>query len=252
MDRTGIFHFTADSELLDFRGRISIPAIGSRLLHVASVHAAERGFGYSDMQGRNVAWVLSRLAIEVKRYPGLSEDITLYTWIEGAAGLFTHRCFELVSGQGETFCYARSIWAAIHLETRRPVPLDAETLNAFRVERPCPIEKPGKIPPAEHLAPGETFRVRYSDLDINGHLNSIRSMERLLDTFSPDLFMQKQIARFEITYMAEGRYGMELSVHSTESLPGTYHLAMCCEGKAICRASAAWHEITDQSSFLKQ
>jgi acyl-ACP thioesterase len=237
MDKTGIFHFTADSELLDFRARISIPAIGSRLLHAASTHAAERGFGYGSMKERNAAWVLSRLAIEMKRYPGLAEEITLYTWIEGAAGLFTHRCFELVSGQGETFCYARSVWAAIHLETRRPTPLDTATLNAFRVERPCPIEKPGKIPPVEHLVPGEPFRVRYSDLDINGHLNSIRSMEHFLDTFAPDIFLQKEITRFEIAYMAEGRYGMELSVHSMESLPGTSHLAMCHEGKAICRAA---------------
>lgn len=250
MDKTGVFHFIADSELLDFRGRITIPAIGEKLLHAAGLHAAERGFGYNDMQQRDVAWVLSRLAIEMKSYPRLSENITLYTWIEGAAGLFTNRCFELVSATGGTFCYARSIWAAIHLETRRPTPLDVETLNACRLERPCPINKPGKIPPVEHLTAGELYRVRYSDLDINGHLNSIRYMQHLLDRFDLDMFVQKEINRFEITYMAEGKYGMELSIHSREILPGTYNMAVCHEGKAICRAAVAWQQgERNKSSF---
>jgi acyl-ACP thioesterase len=240
MDKTGVFYFTADSELLDFRGRITIPAVGEKLLHAAASHAAARGFGYNDMQQRDVAWVLSRLAIEMKSYPGLSEEITLYTWIEGAAGMFTNRCFELVSQTGETFCYARSIWAAIHIETRRPTPLDAEALNAYRVQRPCPIEKPGKIPPVEHLTDGELLRVRYSDLDINGHLNSIRYMQHLLDRFDLDMFIQKEISRFEITYMAEGKYGMELSLHNLETRPGAYNMAICHERKAICRAAVAW------------
>jgi acyl-ACP thioesterase len=240
MDTTGISHFTVESDLVDFRRHITIPAVGSKLLHAAAVHAAERGFGYADMQRRGAAWVLSRLAIEMKSYPELSEEITLYTWIEGAAGLFTRRCFELVSGEGKTFCYARSVWAAIHMETRRPTPLDAEALNVYRTERPCPIENPGKIPPAEHLVAGEPYRVRYSDLDINGHLNSIRSMEHLLDRFDLDMFIQKKISRFEIAYTAEGKYGMELSLHSHESLPGAYCMAICHEGKAICRAAVTW------------
>lgn len=240
MNQIGVLHFTADSDRVDFRGRITIPVIGAQLLHAAAVHAEERGFGYKDMRRRDATWVLSRLAIGMKDYPALSEEISIYTWIEGAAGLFTNRCFELVSGKGETFGYARSIWAAIHTQTRRPTPLDTETLNVYRVDRPCPIEKPGKIPPVEHLTTGEAYRVRYSDLDINGHLNSIRYMEHLLDLFDLEMFARKEIARFEIAYLAEGKYGMELALHRRESLPGKYEMAMCHEGKAICRAAITW------------
>jgi acyl-ACP thioesterase len=240
IDKLGVSHFTMDSNLADFRGRITIPVVGAYFLHAAAVHAAARGFGYGDMQQRDVAWVLSRMAIEMKSYPELSEEITLYTWIEGAAGLFTQRCFELLSSRGETLCYARSIWAAIHLETRRPTPLDVEAINAYQLDRSCPIEKPAKIPPVEHLVAGEPYRVRYSDLDINGHLNSMRYIEHLLDMFDIELFTQKQITRFEIAYMAEGKYGMELTLHGRESLNGRYDMAICHEGKAICRAAATW------------
>lgn len=60
--KIGEFHFVTEPYLLDFRGRVTIPMIGNYLIHVASSHAAERGFGFNDMSERHTAWVLSRLA----------------------------------------------------------------------------------------------------------------------------------------------------------------------------------------------
>ena len=116
----------------------------------ASSHAGERGFGFNDMSERHTAWVLSRLAIEMKEYPTAFDKINLYTWIDEVGRLFTSRCFELADENGKTFGFARSIWAAIDVETRRPTLLDIEALGKYIDERPCPIEKPGKIMPAEN------------------------------------------------------------------------------------------------------
>ena len=148
--KIGEFHFVTEPYLLDFRGRVTIPMIGNYLIHVASSHAAERGFGFNDMSERHTAWVLSRLAIEMIEYPAMSEPITLYTWVDEVGRLFTSRCFELVDGNGKTFGYARSIWAAIDVETRRPTLLDIARLSAYVTDRPCPIEKPGKIAAVEN------------------------------------------------------------------------------------------------------
>jgi acyl-ACP thioesterase len=241
--KTGEFHFVTESYLLDFRGRISIPMIGTYLLHAASIHAAQRGFGFNDMNSSHTAWVLSRLAIEMDDYPGMSEEITLYTWIEEAGRLFTNRCFELVNAEGKTFGFARSIWAAIDMETRRPVPLDVEALNIYKVDRPCPIEKPGKILPIEHEAPGVPYEVKYSDLDVNGHLNSIKYMEHLLDMFDIAMYKEKAISRFEIAYLSEGRYGMPLTFHTMETSTGKYSQAICYEEKAISRAAVVWRSV---------
>lgn len=240
MDKVGEFHFVTESYQLDFRGRVTIPMIGNYLLHAASEHAACRGFGYSDMTERHTAWVLSRLAIEMTDYPALSQSITLYTWVEEVGKLFTNRCFELVNGEGKTFGFARSIWAAINVETRRPTLLDVEGLSAFRSDRPCPIEKPGKIIPVENDTECEIYKVKYSDLDINGHLNSIKYMEHLLDLFDIEMFREKEIGRFEIAYQSEGKYGMELALHKTESARDKYNMAICHDGKAICRAAVTW------------
>ena len=101
-----------------------------------------------------------------------------------------------MDGNGKTFGYARSIWAAIDVETRRPTLLDIARLSAYVTDRPCPIEKPGKIAAVENETEGVPYFIKYSDLDINGHLNSIKYMEHLLDLFDLDLFKTKDIKRF--------------------------------------------------------
>jgi len=168
MEKVGLFHFVAEPYLMDFRGRVTLPMIGNYLIHAASSHAGERGFGFNDMSERHTAWVLSRLAIEMKEYPTAFDKINLYTWIDEVGRLFTSRCFELADENGKTFGFARSIWAAIDVETRRPTLLDIEALGKYIDERPCPIEKPGKIMPAENKAEGIPYSIKYSDLDING------------------------------------------------------------------------------------
>jgi acyl-ACP thioesterase len=240
LEKIGKYQFITESYLLDFRGRVTIPMIGNYLLHAASNHASLRGFGFSDMTEKHAAWVLSRLAIEIKRYPELSEPVALYTWIDEVGRISTSRCFELVDDAGLPVGYARSIWAAIDMQTRRPAPLEVEALSAYIADKTCPIEKPGKISPVENETEGVPYQVKYSDLDINGHFNSIKYMEHLLDLFDLDLFILKEVKRFEIAYLSEGKYGMPLTLHKKKTAADRYGMAICHEGKAICRAVADW------------
>lgn len=240
MEKVGEFRFVTESYQLDFQGKVTIPMIGNYLIHAASVHAADRGFGYTDMTERHTAWVLSRLVLEIENYPKSAGPLTVYTWVDEVGRLFTSRCFELADEEGKTFGYARSIWAAIDLETRRPTLLDVDRLSPYISDRPCPIEKPGKIAPVEGKSLAIPYTVKYSDLDINGHLNSIKYMEHLLDLFPIEMFREKEAGRFEIAYQSEGKYGMSLALHSVETVSGKYEMAICHDGKSICRAAVTW------------
>ena len=54
MEKVGLFHFVAEPYLMDFRGRVTLPMIGNYLIHAASSHAGERGFGFNDMSERHI------------------------------------------------------------------------------------------------------------------------------------------------------------------------------------------------------
>ena len=242
MENIGTYNFVTESYLVDFQGEVPIPMLGNYMLHAATAHAEERGFGYNVMTSRNLAWVLSRIDIQIDEYPRMSESIAVQTWIEDVNRLFTSRCFAVLDREGREIVHARSIWAAIDLQTRKPSDLmKLNNLEQFISDKKCWIEKSGKLPHAEE-APAVLYQVKYSDLDVNKHLNSIKYMEHLLDLFDIEKYKKQKIRRFEIIYLAEGKYGMQLSLHlKKEENTERYIAAICDEtGKAICRAAVIW------------
>lgn len=241
MEPVGTYDYTTEAYGLDFMGRLPMPTLGNYLLHAATQHAEERDFGYAEMERRGTAWVLSRLAIElVGEGRELADPICISTWVEAVERIFTRRCFAVTSARsGEALAYARSVWAAIDKRTRRPTSLVGEWFDRMMAPGlPCPVETAGRIAAAEESADGEpTLRtVRYSDLDINGHLNSMRHMEAILDGFDLEVYRAAPVRHFEISYHAEGRYGRPLALYRRTLAPGIFACALVDEGRAISRA----------------
>lgn len=68
----------------------------------------------------------------------------------------------------------------------------------------------------------------------------MKYIEHLLDLFDIDQFKTREIGRLEIAYQSEGKQGMPLTLHKAESAPDKQDMAICHEGKAICRAAVTW------------
>jgi acyl-ACP thioesterase len=244
MEKTGIYDYKTELYSLDFRGQLTIPALGTYLLHAATRHAAARGFSYNEIAERDMLWVLSRLIIDIKDNKKLSEPIRIYTWIQGVDRIVTYRCFEITTQQGETLGFARSVWAAINHETRRPMPLEILRLQDHIVERPCPIAL-DKFDVPENMSDYPVpYKVKYSDLDINGHFNSIKYMESILDLFEIDIYRTRSIARFDIMYHSEGFYGMELALNKAQINENEYVATISRDGKLICKAKTLFKKTT--------
>jgi len=242
-----VCHFATESYQMDFLGQFPLPAIGNYLLHTASFHAAKHGFGYDDMTENNTAWVLSRIAIEMFEHPQQLNGLNIYTWVTDANKFFTNRCFEITDNNNKTLGYAHSIWAAINIETRRPVQLNLEELKDVFSDHPCPIEKPGKIIAAEtEDSLKESYKVKYSDIDINGHLNSIKYIEHFLNMFDLNMYRNNFIRRFEISYISEAHFNMDLMFYKKTLDNNKYCLSICHEDKAICRALITWTGINNK------
>ena len=58
-----------------------------------------------------------------------------------------------------------------------------------------------------------TIDTYYNDVDINGHINSVKYIEHVLDLWDLDWYRDHQIRRFEIAYVAEAHAGDRLSFY---------------------------------------
>ena len=237
--KIGSYKFIAEPFHVDFNGRLTMGVLGNHLLNCAGFHASERGFGIATLNEDNYTWVLSRLAIDLEEMPYQYEEFTVQTWVENVYRLFTDRNFAIIDKDGKKIGYARSVWAMINLNTRKPadlLTLHGGSIVDYVCDEPCPIEKPSRIKVATDQ-PCAKLTAKYSDIDINGHVNSIRYIEHILDLFPIDLYKSKRIQRFEMAYVAESYYGDELSFFEEEVGENEYHVEIKKNGsEVVCRA----------------
>jgi acyl-ACP thioesterase len=163
------------------------------------------------------------------------------TWVESAMRFFTSRNFAVVGEGGKVYGYGRSIWAMIDTETRQPTDIYSIDDGAIRQwiekEKDCPIDKGGRVkmsPDAELVRTIDTY---YNDVDINGHINSVKYIEHVLDLWNLDWYRDHQIKRFEIAYVAEAHEGDQLSFYQEQTGEGEYSIRIVRgDGTETCRS----------------
>ncbi len=238
-NKVGTYNFVAEPFHVDFTGHLTMSVLGNHLLNCAGFHAADRGFGIASLNENHYTWVLSRLAVELEEMPYQYEAFSIQTWVENVYRLFTDRNFAILNKDGKEIGYARSVWAMISMETRKPadlLTLHGGSIVDYVCDKECPIEKAGRIKVSENAAPVE-YQTKYSDIDINGHVNSIKYIEHILDLFPIEMFKEKRIKRFEMAYVAESYYGDVLSFYKEEIDGNTYDIEVKKNGKEIvCRS----------------
>ncbi len=237
--KVGSYNFVAEPFHVDFTGRLTLSVLGNHLLNCAGFHAADRGFGIAFLNENRYTWVLSRLAIELEDMPRQYEAFSIETWVENVYRLFTDRNFALVNKEGKEVGYARSVWAMINMETRKPadlLTLHSGSIVNYVCDKECPIAKPGriKVDKGAHVL---DYQTKYSDIDINGHVNSIKYIEHILDLFPIETFREKRIKRFEMAYVAESYYGDTLSFYLQEESEDQFDIEIRKgEGEVVCRS----------------
>lgn len=186
-----------------------------QIIEVATEHADALDVGFRRLATEGHLWVLSRCAIDMKRYPRLQETYTLTTWIESFNRHFSERNFE-VRGEGdEVIGYARTIWVAIDKDTRRPADLSGISyISPMVSDHPCPMARQGKIRPSEMPQIVHDYTFRLSDIDFNRHVNSARYVELILNQMDIADFDEYYLSRFEIEYRHEAHFNDRVEVCS--------------------------------------
>lgn len=245
MDKIGKYEFLAEPFHCDFSGRLFMGHLGNHLLNAADFHSSARGFGMKYLMTIHRSWVLSRLAIEMNEMPEQYTKFNVETWVESAMRFFTSRNFIVTDAESEkVYGYGRSIWAMIDTDTRQPTDIqmiDGGAINQWvEMEKPCLMEKGGRVKMSNDATFVRTIDTYYNDVDINGHINSVKYIEHVLNLWPIDWYRRHAIRRFEIAYVAEGHQGDRLSFYREQTGEGEYCVRIirsdeteCCRSK-VC------------------
>ncbi len=233
---------------VDFCGRLRPSTILNFMQDAAAGHAALLGVAVAELRKRNLTWVLSRFHLKVERYARSGETVQIRTWPSSRDGHFSCREFEVRDGEGGLLALATSSWAAVSLQTRRPVLLD-DHLPAYTLVPRRAVED--EFPTLPRLGEAGTelrFQVRRSDLDINRHVNNVVYAEWALETVPAEIAESCCPAEIEIGFRAEALYGDTVisrtgrAETSNDGFCFVHQLLDERDGRELTRLRTRWRE----------
>ena len=212
-----------------------IGEVFDRCIEVATDHANALGVGYDDLKLHGQSWVLSRVAIEMVRYPKVNETYSVETWVDSFNRAFSERYFRLYDAAGDVIGDARSTWVAIDVEKRTLADISRfdtlrESITAARESAVKPCGRHRTLVGDDLVFSYHTFS--YSDLDSNRHVNTVRYVDLLMDMWPLEFHDNHEVERIEVSFMKECRYGetAELALKMAEH--GVSQLEFRVEGES--------------------
>ncbi len=242
----GTYRYRIEPRDIDASLRVRLYTMGDLILQAANDDADMLGFGVKDLNagigsaGVEASWVLSRMAVEMHRLPARHEEMDVYTWVSDYGRLMTTRNMTVADEAGIGIGAAVTQWAMIDLSTRRPLDLSSlSSKSTSLVDREPPIEKPRKVPAVgDNDIARRPYTVVYSDIDFNGHVNSMKYLEWMANTLPPEVLTGLSGFRFDINYIHEARLGEALTVCLGVYQEGAHLFDIKnADGVSICRAS---------------
>jgi acyl-ACP thioesterase len=228
-------------------GQAAIQALCNYFQEAAGNHAQELGFSREAMLEQGTAWVLMRLRIAVERYPEWRQTVTVETWPSGVEGLYATREFVLHTAEGDLLARGTSAWAVIDVERRRPTRLPEELQELDTPDRPRPIAFDSRrVPSLDWVDRERRFDVRFSDLDLNQHVNNVRYVEWALEAAPESVLLHQQPTDIDIQFRAETTFGQAVVTQLQQDDGRFLHrVQRASDDRVVAEATTRWAPADD-------
>jgi len=206
--------FRISSFNVDFNGKATLQSLMQFLEDIGWEHARLLDLGFSELMNQNLMWVLLRFKIKVKKFPGLFDTVKVKTWAADKDKLFWYRDYKIFDSNNKELARATSTFIIINIKTRRPHRADYMFTKKIDVDERSFEKKLGKLPAVEGETEKFSKKVSYSDLDLNDHVNNVKYVEWILDSYPLQFFKENLVDNLEVNYLAEANYGNTVIINS--------------------------------------
>lgn len=217
----------------DHRGEARLSYFLAMAQQISMAHCDSAGIGDAFFRTRGMAFLMAKLRLEIERTPLGGERLELFTEPNLPTKAQYRRRTTFFAG-GSVIARMDARWVLVDTASRkllRRVPqglelpfLDAEELPDFRPSMP------------DNLTLRETATVRYSMIDVNGHLNNTVYADLICNMLERELLGDKRLRTVEIFYHHEAMPGAGIDLWLAEQndnfyIRGTVENSPCFEAQ---------------------
>ena len=206
----------------DFRSLLKPSALLRYVEQVSADHA--RTFGMTDQffKDHGVAFLVGKQALKFDRVPQRAEKLTLLTQAEASRRGSVKRITTVTDAEGKQVAMVDCRWIVVSLAEGCILREPGWTVEGFWNET---VE--GELPLQLHkcregLASAGEWTVRYSQCDLNGHLNNAFYLDLVCDALPLDVVRKGPVTFASINYHREVPMGETVEVFYAPSAEGWY------------------------------
>ncbi|MDR0300261.1 MAG: acyl-[acyl-carrier-protein] thioesterase [Streptococcaceae bacterium] len=195
----------------DAKREMTIPAILNVALQISGEQSTELGRSEDWLRDNyHLAWIVTEYEITLNRLPKFLEYIFIETEAVSYNKFFCYRDFRFLDEDKNLLLKIHSTWVLMDPDTRKANRVDDEIVAPYESEKVSKLERGHKF--AKLGQPEKrSYSVRYSDIDMNQHVNNSRYYDWAVDPLGFDFLSQHQPKQIYIKYNHEVRAGEEIS-----------------------------------------
>jgi acyl-ACP thioesterase len=187
----------------------------SRLLaimqEIAGEHSALLGADRSALEERKLFWAVIRHRVQITRLPQSGESIRVCTWPMPTTRTAYPRATVAYDADGNELFRGISLWILMDMTTRAMVLPGKSGVEVAGSLQGNELTLPGSLLP-QKLPNREDRTVRFSDLDLNGHMNNCRYMEWVDDLLPAEFHRTHSPKQLLVCYLSEAREAEKMEV----------------------------------------
>ena len=211
MESVYIDNFTVTDLQCDRFGRLKPASILWFVQEMAGRHCQILRLDWNTLASKGMFWAIIRHRVQVTRLPKKDEPIRIETWPMPTTRVAYPRNVVAFDQAGNELFRTTSLWVLMDMESRAMILPGKSGVEVAGVLRGGELPIPGSLSPAV-LSAVQERSVRFTDLDLNGHMNNCRYLDWAADLLPSDFHKTNTIKDFTLGYLSEAREGDALTV----------------------------------------
>lgn len=220
----------ADPEC-DIHNRIKPGFILRHLQEISGEHLEAIGYPNEKLYEIGQGFFLSKIRLEIYRRPQSGEVLRWQTTPLPPSGVQFIRQNEVFDASGSLILRSDSLWALVDLRSRRILrpssfagslnfgePFSRDRLSAMRIHTPADAKNSSSSPVWER-------EIRFSDLDINCHVNNAAYADFVMDALPDEVSLEKEPKELLISFHNEICLHDRLSVFCFQEAPADWYIS---------------------------
>ena len=201
-----------DATQVDAFGRLRPSALLEITQEASGDHASLLGLGREELTRHGLFWAVVRQVAQIHRMPCLGQELVVETWPGPMGKTSMPRYVRCRTPEGEELFETAALWLFMNRETRAMVVPSASGLQVPGLLLGNEIALPTGIAPRQYDNE-ELRRVRFTELDCNGHLSNTKYANWMEDLLPGAYHRDHVLERLHICYLNEALEDQTIGLH---------------------------------------